>query len=146
MLITLSVTLLLVILCVILHYEAMSVMGRAGDWLHRNDAWHRWHLSILVCGLLVAHVLEVMLFGLAYCWLIDGDGYGAIVGSRSPGLAECTYFSFANYTSLGYGDLVPAGPLRFMAGMEALTGLVLIGWTASFMYLQMRRIWERERS
>jgi len=146
MLITLSVTLVLVIFCVILHYEAMRVMRRAGDWLHRNGTWHRWHLSILVCGLLVAHVLEVMLFGLAYCGLIAGNGYGAIVGSQFPGLAECTYFSFANYSSLGYGDLVPAGPLRFMAGMEALTGLVLIGWTASFMYLQMRRIWERERS
>lgn len=146
MLITLSVTLMLVILCVILHYEAMRVMRRAGGWLHRNDAWHRWHLSILVCGLLVAHVLEVMLFGLVYCWLSAGTGYGAIVGSQSPSLAECTYFSFANYSSLGYGDLVPSGPLRFMAGMEALTGLVLIGWTAAFMYLQMQRIWKGERS
>lgn len=144
MLITLSITLMLVIFCVILHYEAMRVMRRTGDWLHRHDAWHRWHLSILICGLLVANVLEVMLFGLAYCWLIAGNGYGAIVGSQSPDLAECTYFSFSNYSSLGYGDLVPSGPLRFMAGMEALTGLVLIGWTASFMYLQMRRIWERD--
>ncbi|MCC6208303.1 MAG: two pore domain potassium channel family protein [Gammaproteobacteria bacterium] len=67
--------------------------------------------------------------------------YGAaIVGSQPPGLAECTYFSFSNHSSLGYGDLVLSGPFRFMAGMEALTGLVLIGWTASFMYLHMRRI------
>lgn len=77
MLVTLSVTLVLVIFCVILHYEVMRVMRRAGDWLHRNDAWHRWHLSILICGLLVAHVLEVMLFGLAYCWLIAGTAYQA---------------------------------------------------------------------
>jgi len=146
MLITLSVTLILVVLCVILHYEALRAMRRAGDWLHRNYAWHRWHLSMLVCGLLVAHVLEVMLFGLAYFWLLDGNGYGVIVGSQSPGLDECAYFSFANYTSLGYGDLVPSGPLRFMSGMEALTGLVLVGWTASFMYLQMQRIWERDLS
>lgn len=143
MLITLGVTLVLVILCVILHYESMWVMQRAGEWLHRNYAWHRLHLSIIVCGLLFAHVLEVILFGLAYCGLVDGN-YGAIVGSQSPGLAECTYFSFSNYTSLGYGDLVPSGPLRFMAGMEALTGLVLIAWTASFMYLQMLRVWERK--
>lgn len=87
-----------------------------------------------------------MLFGLTYCELIDGNAYGAIVGSQSPGLAECTYFSFSNYTTLGYGDLVPSGPLRFMAGMEGLTGLVLITWTASFMYLQMRRVWERDTS
>lgn len=134
------------ILCVILQYGAMRVMQRAGDGLHRNNAWHRWHLSILVCGLLLAHVLEVMLFGLTYCGLIDGNTYGSIIGSQSPGLAECTYFSFSNYTTLGYGDLVPSGPLRFMAGVESLTGLVLIAWTASFMYLQMRRIWERDTS
>jgi hypothetical protein len=146
MLVTLSTTLMLVILCVMLHYEAMRLLRRAGNWLHRHDAWHRWHLSILVCGLLIAHVLEVVLFGWAYCGLIDGNGYGAMVGSQAADFAGCTYFSFANYTSLGYGDLVPAGPLRFMAGMEALTGLVLIGWTASFMYLQMRRVWESELS
>ena len=84
------------------------------------------------------------MFGLVYYWLIAGAEYGAIIGSQSPSFAECIYFSFSNYSSLGYGDLVPSGPLRFMAGMEALTGLVLIGWTASFMYLQMRGIWERE--
>lgn len=146
MLVVLGATLTLVILCIVLHHEAMRVMQRAGDWLHRDFAWHRWHLSIMVCGLLVAHVLEILLFGLAYCGLMAGKAYGAIAGSQSPGLAECAYFSFSNFTSLGYGDLVPSGPLRFMAGVEALTGLVLIAWTASFMYLQMRRVRERERS
>lgn len=117
-------------------------MRHTGDCLHQNDSWHRWHLSVLICGLLIAHVLEVMLFGLAYYWLNAVAAYGTILGSLAPSFAECIYFSFASYTSLGYGDLVPSGSLRFMAGMEALTGLVLIGWTASFMYLQMRRIWE----
>jgi len=144
--ITLGVTLVLVILCVILHCEAMRGTQRAGDWLHRNNAWHRWHLSILICGLLIAHVLEVMLFGLTCCGLVNGNTYGAIVGSQSPGLAECTYFSFSNYTSLGYGDLAPSGSLRFLVGMEARTGLILITWTASFMYLQMWRVREREQS
>ncbi len=143
MLVTLSATLVLVILCVMLHYEAMRLLRRAGNLLHRNNAWHRWHLSILVCCLLIVHVIEVVLFGWAYCELIDGDGYGAIVGGQAADFAECTYFSLISYTTLGYGDLVPSGSLRFMAGMEALTGLLLIGWTVSFMYLQMRRVWER---
>lgn len=83
MLVTLSATLMLVILCVMFHYEAMRLLRRAGNWLHRHDAWHRFHLSILVCGLLIAHVLEVMLFGWAYCGLIDGNDYGAMVGSQA---------------------------------------------------------------
>ena len=54
------------------------------------------------------------------------------------------YFSIVNYTSLGYGDLVPVGSLRILCGVEALTGLVLIDWTASFTYVEMQRYWPVE--
>lgn len=50
------------------------------------------------------------------------------------------------YTTLGFGDLAPVGPLRFLAGTMARTGFVLITWSASFTYLEMSRDWrERER-
>ena len=42
---------------------------------------------------------------------------------------------------LGFGDVVPNGPLRLLAGAEALNGLLLIGWSASFLYLEMERWW-----
>jgi hypothetical protein len=42
---------------------------------------------------------------------------------------------------VGFGDLVPSGPIRFLSGMEALTGFVLIAWSASFTYLEMERFW-----
>ena len=45
------------------------------------------------------------------------------------------------YTTVGFGDLVPAGPIRMISSTEALTGLSLITWTASFTYLQMQRVW-----
>ena len=47
-----------------------------------------------------------------------------------------------NYTTLGYGDITPHGLVRFTAGLEALTGLLLIAWTASFMYYEIRKYWE----
>lgn len=56
-------------------------------------------------------------------------------------LTDCTYFSFATYTSLGFGDVVPTGPIRFLAGIESLVGLVMIGWTASFLYVEMTQFW-----
>jgi hypothetical protein len=31
--------------------------------------------------------------------------------------------------------------MQFMTGMTALTGLVLIAWTASFTFLLMQRYW-----
>jgi hypothetical protein len=32
--------------------------------------------------------------------------------------------------------------MRLLAGMECLIGLIMIGWSTSFTYLSMRRIWE----
>lgn len=54
------------------------------------------------------------------------------------------YYSTVAYTSLGIGDLYPAGHLRLISAMETLNGLVLIGWSTSFTFLAMRRYWPME--
>ena len=46
------------------------------------------------------------------------------------------------YTTLGFGDLVPLGPIRHMTGSESVAGLVLITWSASFTFLEMQRFWK----
>jgi len=51
------------------------------------------------------------------------------------------YFSAETFTSLGFGDLVPVGSIRPLAGVEALNGLLLIGWSASYAYIAMERFW-----
>jgi len=55
------------------------------------------------------------------------------------------YFSLVTYSSLGIGDLYATGPMRFMVGIEAITGLVLSAWTASFTFYEMQRFW-RDKS
>jgi hypothetical protein len=40
--------------------------------------------------------------------------------------------------------VTPVGPIRLLAGLEALNGLLLIGWSASYTYIAMERFWERE--
>jgi uncharacterized protein YjbI with pentapeptide repeats len=37
------------------------------------------------------------------------------------------YFSVITFTTLGYGDIVPHGIFRLFAGMEAMSGIVLVG-------------------
>jgi hypothetical protein len=39
---------------------------------------------------------------------------------------------------------VPSGSLRLLAGVEALNGLLLIGWSASYVYIAMERFWREE--
>lgn len=141
---TLLVTLILVILCVLLHYESLGLLRRLGHYLHNSSVWHHWHISILVCGMLAVHVVEITLFGFVYYWLSQAQDYGLLIGSRASSLSDCLYFSFTTYTSVGYGDVAPSGALRFMAGMEGLTGFVMITWTASFLFLQMRKTWDKD--
>jgi hypothetical protein len=51
-------------------------------------------------------------------------------------------FSFSTYTTLSYGDIDAVGDLRHLTGLEALTGLVMITWSASFLFLEMQRYWK----
>ena len=48
------------------------------------------------------------------------------------------------FTTVGTSVAHLVGPIRFLSGTEALTGLFLITWSASFTFLEMERFW-RER-
>ena len=97
-------------------------------------------------GAMLAHVIEIWVFGVGYCYLTEFDQLGSLVGDFAPTLGDCGYYSFVTYTTLGFGDLIPKGPIRFLTGMEALTGFLLITWTASFMYIQMQQGWQTNSS
>ena len=71
-------------------------------------------------------------------------GIGGLAGTLGFSFLHCLYFSAETYTSLGFGDLLPVGPVRLLAGTETLNGLLLIGWTASYAYLAMERFWREE--
>ncbi len=144
MLLILFTNLLITGLVVVVHYEALTLLSSR---LPEIDVPDRLRVLIGLVGSLLAHVVEVWLFAFAYYALIKFERFGSIEvfgtvrDNFNPTFLDCIYFSLVNYTSLGYGDLVPVGPLQFLAGLEALVGLVLIAWTASFMFFQMQRNW-----
>lgn len=131
---------LLIAATTLLHYEALSLLTRG---LERLRWPGRAKLIAAVLGCFAGHGLEIVLYGAAYWWLTGGAGHGALGGSATPDLGSALYFSAETYTSLGFGDVVPSGPVRLLAGVEALNGLLLIGWSASFLYLEMERYWKR---
>ena len=49
-----------------------------------------------------------------------------------------------HYEALGFGDIVPLSGGRILAVSEAVTGLVLIAWTASYTFYEMRSHWEAQ--
>ena len=60
-------------------------------------------------------------------------------------LFDTVYLSATTYTTLGYGDLTPTGNIRFLYGMESLTGLVLVTWSASLTFIELQRQWQGMR-
>jgi hypothetical protein len=87
------------------------------------------------------HVIEIWLFGVGYYVLEAEPGFGTVQGLQTTELRDFVYFSAMTYTTVGFGDVVPVGPIRFLAAIEAIAGLVLIAWSASYTYLEMQRHW-----
>jgi len=124
---------------VLIHYEFLYHMTKL---IKRMQIGHRYRIVLGVFGALSAHAVEVWIFALAFYFMHKSDGWGHFEGNFSGTLMDCVYFSFTTFTTLGFGDIAPIGDLRYLTGIEALTGLVLITWTASFLYLEMQRYWE----
>ncbi len=80
--------------------------------------------TLLVAG----HFLEVLVWAATY----------ALVGAAPPG-ADLIYFAFSNYTTLGYGDVLPEPHWRLLAPMTALNGILLIGWSTALVFTILRR-------
>lgn len=131
---------LIVATAVSIHYEMLFRLSQGIPKLKMVK--HRFRVVVGVLGALAAHALEIWLFAFGYYFMIRNGNFGSLTGNFEGQILDCVYFSFSTYTSLGLGDIEPRGDLRFLAGIEALTGLVLITWTASFMFLEMQKFWK----
>lgn len=90
-------------------------------------------LSIIFI-LLATHIFNAGLYAFAYAAGAQIFDVGALRGEPTVLALDYLYFSMVTYTSLGLGDVYPKDDLRFMAGVEAINGLLLIAWSASVIF------------
>jgi hypothetical protein len=128
---------------VVLHYEALRMLTSVAT-LTRHS--HRRRMILLILSLLVLHIVEIWMFGGAYLFLLDLPDFGGIEGLEPDyhRVIDCVYYSAMVYTTVGFGDMYPTGAVRVVTGTEAITGLTMIAWSASFTYVEMTRIWDDE--
>lgn len=133
--------LVLLALTTVIHYEVLRGLSSVLPQLRIAS---RAKLILVIFATFFAHASEMLLYGLTAYSLATFAHVGATTGHGPPVLSQYLYFSAETYTSLGFGDILPGGPLRLLAGVETLNGLLLIGWSASYIYLAMERFWEAD--
>lgn len=55
---------------------------------------------------------------------------------------KALYFSFVTFTTLGYGDITLSEGWRLLSGIEALNGILLVGWTTALLFAVVQRTWQ----
>ena len=131
----------LALLAILMHFEALFQLDKNLPRLAHIPP--RFRVLIGVGAIFMAHVLEIWLFALGYFFTLQFPAMGGLVGDLSGHgiLLDCAYLSFVTFTTLGYGEIVAQGHLRYLTGVEALTGFILITWSASFLFIEMQRYW-----
>jgi hypothetical protein len=132
---------LLLVLTTVLHYEVLRTLSAGLPALRVAS---RGKLLLVIFAAFFAHTVEILLYALVLWMLVRYGEVGSLGDEARFGFSAALYFSAETYTSLGYGDILPTGSLRLLAGVEALNGLLLIGWSASYVYIAMERFWREE--
>lgn len=127
-----GISLGLILLCTAVFYEVLAHI-----WVNlpRFEGHRRTQILGTILATFVAHTACVWLFGGVYYLLDRSFQFGSLGGNTGHGLMDYVYFSAVSYSSLGLGDVYPTGGLQLLVGVEALLGLVMIGWTVTFTYI-----------
>jgi voltage-gated potassium channel Kch len=82
---------------------------------------------------LALHGLEIVIWAAAYEKFIPVNELATF--------EEAVYFSFVTFTTLGYGDITLSESWRLLSGIEALNGIILVGWTTAMIFSVVQHIW-----
>lgn len=85
-------------------------------------------------GLLWFHCLQIFVWALVYWWLPSVT----VIET----MEQAIYFSAVTFTTVGYGDVtLTAAQGRLLAGVEALNGVLLLGWSTALLFAVVQRTW-----
>ena len=101
----------------------------------------RMAMAVLIKTVLILitlHAIEIVLWAGSYIVLLpDGE---------LASFEAAVYFSFVTFTTLGYGDITLSEGWRLLSGIEALNGVLLIGWTTAMLFAVVQRMWRGRAS
>jgi hypothetical protein len=135
----LGASLLLLIGVLMIHFETLNLISR---YLPHLDIPHCLWIVFIIIGVFLGHTVEIFFFAGAYYIFDSLLHFGGFTDTFEPSLLNYVYFSAVSFTTLGLSSFQPTGALRIITGLEALTGFLLITWSASFGYTAMKDFWQ----
>jgi hypothetical protein len=123
-------------LCVMIHAIGLSAAAR---WLRHpmttaHQFWPGTLLFIRLAGwIIVLHLIEITVWALFYVWK-----------DAMADVQSALYFSAVTYTTTGYGDVVLPQEWRLLGAIEALTGILMCGWSTGFFFVVVSRMFRTE--
>lgn len=85
--------------------------------------------------LMLLHLVEIMLWAATHLVLVPVTTLDT--------WEKAVYFSAVTFTTLGYGDVtLPVGEWRILSGVEALNGILLVGWSTAFLFGIVQHSWK----
>jgi Ion channel len=124
----------LMALCVVIHASGVtSALRWARTQQIPTQAFWRWTwLFICLAGwMILLHLFEISVWAAFYFFR-----------HAIADLQSAFYFSAVTYTTTGYGDLVLPEEWRVVGGVEALTGILMCGWSTGFFFAVVSRMYE----
>lgn len=132
------VGILLIVVTVVLQGFGTMYLIKRFDRYHNDVTHHNFQgksLNLVVTAtlfLIVVHLFQAAFWAVAYMLLPEITEFKTF--------EESYYFSLVTFTTLGYGDLIIASENRILAGLEAISGIILLGWSTAFMIAVFREL------
>jgi len=129
----------LIAITVVIHAVGTTAWVRylARNYALDSIATTRWRAIFVLVGTaliaFVLHALEIVIWAGTYQTLMPA--------SELASFEEAVYFSFVTFTTLGYGDITLSEGWRLLSGIEALNGILLVGWTTAMIFSVVQNIW-----
>jgi voltage-gated potassium channel Kch len=124
----------LVALCVVIHATGvLAALRRLPSSAPRARRFVRsTRIFIEVAAwMILLHMLEITAWATVY-----------YLNHAMPDLPSSVYFSAVTYTTTGYGDVLLPPEWRLVGGIEALTGILMCGWSTAFFFAAVNRMYQ----
>jgi hypothetical protein len=131
---TMAVGTLLICMTVLIHIAGLVIVTQFVSkirvrWALHGQGGRVVAMVTVVLGLFATAATEIWLWTLSYLWL-----------GVSPDLETSLYLSTVTYSTVGYGDVVPAHGWRLLAALEGVAGFMMIGWSTAYLVTASTRV------